>query len=464
MKIKNTCKLIIPAIIMILILASCTSGETGDSERPSFAEERSGFTTALTRQENSQFAIPTPPPGIFDLVHYESEVGRLAAFVSSDPGDGERHPLIIWVVGGWGYGISDLPWSYPEWDNDQTGSAFREAGILMMYPSFRGANGNPGYFETMFGDVDDLLAALDFAASLPYVDPDRIYLGGHSTGATRVLLAAALAEDEFRAVFALGAVSDISRHNQAQFTFDLRNTQERMMRSPRYWVNDISVPTFILTGQDSNSYDVRDMARQSNNDNIHTFVVDRAGHFDVLAPITRLFAQKILADTGAAVNIRVTAEELQAAMAEPPVVRLPIMLPHYNELLGINFLRPIIWEGSDIDDAAATIYIAPTREDNFWHSSYMVAEAFGIDERMTAAEFEEAWGLGSILAQYEVQVDGYVVYIWEATASFNDAFFEKIALFQFDSYIVVFAFYTPVTYADSAMPMFEQIVGSITLE
>ncbi|MCL2409538.1 MAG: prolyl oligopeptidase family serine peptidase [Oscillospiraceae bacterium] len=463
MKSKYSSKLIIPAIIMILILTGCASEETGDSERQSFAEERSGFTTTLTRHENSQFAIPTPPPGVFDLVHYESEVGRLAAFVSSDPGDGERHPLIIWVAGGWGYGISTLPWSYPEWDNDQTGSAFREAGILMMYPSFRGANGNPGYFETMFGDVDDLLAARDFAAALPYVDPDRIYLGGHSTGATRVLLAAALT-DEFRAVFALGAVSDIYRHNQAQFTFDLRDSQERMMRSPRYWVNDISVPTFILTGQHSNSYDVRDIERQSTNDNIHTFVVDGAGHFDVLAPITWLFAQKILADTGASVNIQVTAEALQAAMAEPPVVPLPIMLPHYNQLFEMSFLRPVIWEDTGITDAAAVVYASPYHEDNFWYASYMVAEAFGVDEKMTAAEFEEAWGFASILAHREAQSDGRTVYIWEAVSSFDDSFFEKIALFQFDSYIVLFALYTPVTYTDLAMPMFERIISSISFD
>jgi len=463
MKSRHSIKLIIAAITLILILSACGSGDTADSERQSFAEERSGFTTTLTRQENSQFAIPTPPPGVFDLVYYESEVGELAAFVSSDPGDGQRHPLIIWVVGGWGYGISDLPWSYPEWDNDQTGSAFREAGILMMYPSFRGANGNPGYFETMFGDVDDLLAARNFAASLPYVDPDRIYLGGHSTGATRVLLAAALT-DEFRAVFALGAVSDIYRHNQAQFTFDLRDSQERMMRSPRYWVNDISVPTFILTGQHSNAYDVRDMERQSTNDNIHTFVVDGAGHFDVLAPITRLFAQKILADTGASVNIRVTAEELQAAMVEPPVAPMPIMLPHYNQLFEMSFLRPVIWEDTGITDAAAVVYAALHHEDNFWYASYMVAEAFGVDEKMTAAEFEEAWGFVSISAHRETQADGQNIYIWETISSFDDSLFEKVVLFQFDSYIVVFSFYTPVTHTDSAIPMFELIVNSISFE
>ena len=468
MRNRHLGKFIIAAVISLFVLTGCANGETGSDTatgeaRQSFADARSEFTTTLTRYENSQFSIPTPPQGVFDLVHYESEVGSLAAFVSSDPGDGQRHPLIIWVAGGWGYGISSIPWSYPEWDNDQTGSAFREAGILMMYPSFRGANGNPGYFETMFGDVDDLLAARDFAASLPYVDPDRIYLGGHSTGATRVLLAAALT-DEFRAIFAFGAVSDISRHNQAQFTFDVGNEQERMMRSPRYWVNDISVPTFILTGQHSNSYDIRDIERLSTNDNIHTFIVDGAGHFDVLAPLTRVFAQRIIADTGASVNINVTEEELQAAMLEPPVVPLPIMLPHYNEEFEMSFLLPIIWEGMELSGPLAVIYASPDNEDNFWYASYMIIEAFLVDEVFTADEFEEQWGFGSVLEHRQGQVGGYEAYIWEAIAAFDDSLFGKLVLLQFDSYIIVLVLYTPAIYVDSAMPMFEKIIDSISFE
>ena len=155
----------------------------------SFAEAHDAFTTTLAREENDDEPIPEPPEGVFDLVSYPSKVGDLAAYVSSDPGDGEKHPLIIWVVGGWGNGIDDFPWIYPEWDDDQTGSAFWQAGILTMYPSFRGGSGNPGYYEALFGEVDDIVSAYEYAASLPYVDPERIYLGGHSTGGTRALLA-----------------------------------------------------------------------------------------------------------------------------------------------------------------------------------------------------------------------------------------------------------------------------------
>ena len=59
-----------------------------------------------------------------------------------------------------------------------------------MFPSLRGGNDNPGRREGFFGEVDDILAATDYLARQPHVDPKRIYLGGHSTGGTMVMLVA----------------------------------------------------------------------------------------------------------------------------------------------------------------------------------------------------------------------------------------------------------------------------------
>lgn len=78
--------------------------------RGNFAEAHDAFTTTLVREENDDYTVPAPPEGLFDLVSYPSKVGDLAAYVSSDPGDGQKHPIIIWVVGGWGNGIDDFPW------------------------------------------------------------------------------------------------------------------------------------------------------------------------------------------------------------------------------------------------------------------------------------------------------------------------------------------------------------------
>lgn len=55
---------------------------------------------------------------------------------------------------------------------------------MMMFPSQRGGNDNPGKREGFLGEADDILAATDHLEKLPHVDPDQIYLGGHSTGGT----------------------------------------------------------------------------------------------------------------------------------------------------------------------------------------------------------------------------------------------------------------------------------------
>lgn len=344
----------------------------------SFAEAHDAFTTTLVREENDDYPIPEPPEGIFDLVSYPSKVGDLAAYVSSDPGDGEKHPLIIWVVGGWGNGIDDFPWIYPEWDDDQTGSAFWQAGILTMYPSFRGGSGNPGYYEALFGEVDDIVSAYEYAASLPYVDPERIYLGGHSTGGTRALLASEYT-DKFRAVFCFGAVDEIKYHNNDQFTFDTGNRDEYTMRSPIYWLENIKSPTFLIEGRDGNSECLKRMEQAYQSDNVHYFVVENADHFSVLAPATRLVAQKILEDTGDAPNISITMEELDEAMKQEPPFPVPVMTERCLEELGMTFSCPYLWDIEANEEGGLTA-LSRYDYDNPWDMSVIFITPYSGEE------------------------------------------------------------------------------------
>ena len=119
-------------------------------------------------------------------------------------GDGEKHPAIVWITGGDSNSLDDF-WSAGSPDNDQSASAWRKAGMIMMFPTLRGGNTNGGTKEYFLGEVDDVIAAARHAASLPYVD--RVFIGGHSTGGTLALLVAESSE-EFAGVFAFGPVAD----------------------------------------------------------------------------------------------------------------------------------------------------------------------------------------------------------------------------------------------------------------
>lgn len=429
----------------------------------SFAEAHDAFTTTLVREENDDYPIPEPPEGVFDLVSYPSKVGDLAAYVSSDPGDGEKHPLIIWVVGGWGNGIDDFPWIYPEWDDDQTGSAFWQAGILTMYPSFRGGSGNPGYYETLFGEVDDIVSAYEYAASLPYVDPERIYLGGHSTGGTRALLASEYT-DKFRAVFCFGAVDEIKYHNNDQFTFDTGNRDEYTMRSPIYWLENIESPTFLIEGRDGNSACLERMEQAYQSDNVHYFVVENADHFSVLAPATRLVAQKILEDTGDVPNISITMEELDEAMKQEPPTPVPVMTERCLEELGMTFSCPYLWDIMVNDRGGLDVY---SRYDgaNAWDMAvlyitpYIMEEEGGLQDMKKELE-DQGFAVEETSIQGNPALEGYTM----VQDDNGNLYYQRHAVVQHGRDCIYFYFVIYEDYMEEADVLFQQIIDSIAFD
>ena len=300
----------------LLLLAALTSLGCGEAWPPpgaKLAEERGKFQTSLVRKERAGYPVEQPPPDVFQIVQYPSPAGQLAAYLTPDPADGQKHPAIIWMVGGFDNSIGDM-WSPATPDNDQTAAAYREAGIVMMVPSLRGGNENPGHREVLYGEVDDVLAAAEYLAGQSHVDPSRIYLGGHSTGGTLALLAAA-SSNRFRAVFSFGPADDVAGYGSEERVW-ANSTKERRLRSPKYWLENIATPTFALEGteQPSNADAIRTMDRKTDKQHLHFLTVSGADHFSILAPINRLLAQNILSDTGPTCSITLTEAETAAAI------------------------------------------------------------------------------------------------------------------------------------------------------
>jgi hypothetical protein len=181
-----TMKLIYVVLFSLVLLAGCGRQETtppghGASvkKRNSLAEARQGFKTKIIRKESARVPVPEPPPDLFRIVRYDSTVGKLAALLSPDPKDGNRHPAIIWITSSDCNTIDDGIWKTLPADFDQTSraaNAFRRAGLILMFPTLRGGNDNPGFREGFFGEVDDVLAGAEFleatvrrsAAHLPW--------------------------------------------------------------------------------------------------------------------------------------------------------------------------------------------------------------------------------------------------------------------------------------------------------
>jgi len=291
-------------LILALIVVGCDAAPNSSSpSNPSLTEStesqetlreaRKGFLTQVVRSGESYGAPDAPIGSEFELIHYQSPVGRLAAYVTTDPGDGKRHPAIVWITGGDTNSIGDV-WTPNERGNDQSASAFRKAGIVMMFPSQRGGNNNPGRREGFYGEVDDILAATDHLARLPYVDPDQIYLGGHSTGGTMVMLVGACS-DRYRAIFALGPVAGAAQYGGEFVYCDPNDEKEMALRSPIFWLHCVKTPMYVFEGAENGNWDaIQLMVDENSNPNLQFFNVAGHDHFSVIAPLTEALADQIV--------------------------------------------------------------------------------------------------------------------------------------------------------------------------
>ncbi len=271
---------------------------------------RRAFKTTLVPKEEKKEKASVPPPAIFSLVKYDAAPGALSAYLTPDPKDGKKHPAIIWITGGDCNSIDEV-WHPAPPKNDQTAAAYRKAGIIMMFPSLRGGNDNPGTKESFLGEVDDVLDAAEFLSKQPYVDPARIYLGGHSTGGTLALLVAEVST-RFRVVFSFGPVSNVGHYGADYLPFNYRDAQELLLRAPGKWLSSIKSPVYVIEGTlpPANADDLIKMRKDSTNPQIHFLSLPGATHFNTLAPMNKLIAEKILKDDGPTVDLAITSSEL----------------------------------------------------------------------------------------------------------------------------------------------------------
>ena len=273
---------------------------------------RKALKTGIGEGQRDDTPAPEPPAGELEKVMYEAPLGKNVAYVTP-VAPGPRRPAIVWLVGGFSSGIDEGMWTPGPRDNDQSAAGFRKAGLAQMYPALRGANQNPGHRECFLGEVDDVLAAVEFLARRADVDPNRIYLGGHSTGGLMALLTAA-STPRLRAVFAFGPVADPRQYGPSSCEPNGVSDAEAMPRSAIEYLHEIVTPTFIIEGENGNAGVFPMMKQRVGNAPITFVTIPGATHFNGLAAGCDVVTKAILADTGDQPAIRITAEAIQAAM------------------------------------------------------------------------------------------------------------------------------------------------------
>ncbi|WP_181197621.1 alpha/beta hydrolase family protein [Enhygromyxa salina] len=120
-----------------------------------------------------EYSDDAPPRGVQSVTYPSGELSLRAWYATPLGASGSRSaPALVYFHGDFAFGPDDFEAVRP----------FLDAGYVVMAPTLRGENGNPGDFELLWGEVDDARAAVEWLAAQPMVDRRRVYAFGHSIG------------------------------------------------------------------------------------------------------------------------------------------------------------------------------------------------------------------------------------------------------------------------------------------
>ncbi|MFT3714108.1 MAG: alpha/beta fold hydrolase [Archangium sp.] len=277
------------------------------------AKERAAFKTKLTREDRDATPLDTPPAAQFSIVKWKGPLGELRGVVSK-PKSAGLHAAIVWLSGGFpAAGVDQGMWSKQDPSNDQSAAQYRAADVIVLYPTTRGTFGNDGVQESFLGEADDVVSAVEFLRTQKNVDPKRVFLGGHSTGATLALLAAESGA-AVNGVIALGPATNPCGYGARPLPFDNKDAKECAIRSPAAHLADLTAPTVVVEGELGNSADLEAFKSKAT-----VAMVSGGTHFTIIAPVNAFLASRV-----AKGPLAVSPAEVQAAFdaAVPkPVVK-----------------------------------------------------------------------------------------------------------------------------------------------
>lgn len=185
---------------------------------------------------------------------------RVQSFVVKPYGfsEGKKYPVIMLIHGGpqgnWGHS-----WTY-RWN----AQVFAAAGYAVVMPNPRGSTGyGQKFIDEINGDwggrvFDDVMAATDYAAALPYADPARMVAAGGSYGGYMVDWILGHTQ-RFKALITHSGVYDLPSEFGAteELWFPLwegpgtpwDNPEGYAKWSPSHYVKDFHTPTLVIHGE-----------------------------------------------------------------------------------------------------------------------------------------------------------------------------------------------------------------------
>ena len=220
----------------VQLLVSCSGAGSALRSKP-LTELKKEHKTELVKAGPSPQEYSNAPPVGAEVVHYESDGRKLLAWVMKPKIEGKR-PAVLFAHGGDALGAEDANSILP----------FLNTGFLVILPSWRGENGNPGNYESCYGEVDDAVNAIEYLKTRPDVDSSLIFAAGHSIGGTVVMLLAE-SSDSVKKVAACGGLPSMETLFGGYPDAPFKDSRiEKNLRSPREHVQDLKCPLLLCYG------------------------------------------------------------------------------------------------------------------------------------------------------------------------------------------------------------------------
>lgn len=244
----------------VLGLLACRPPETAPPTAPaadaisrddprSFVELRAAYPTRLTRHGPStgKYAAYDTPAGA-RRVTFESDGRTLWGWWSVPETADTRPPVVVYLHGAFSLTPRDFAQTQP----------FRDAGYAVLTPTLRGENGNDGDLELLWGEVDDAVAAIAWAADQPEVDHSRVYAVGHSIGGGVAALVSLRPDAPVRITGSVGGIYEPatfvrwarSEDNRALIRFDPSIPAEGQLRTLGANVTRMAHPHIAYIGEE----------------------------------------------------------------------------------------------------------------------------------------------------------------------------------------------------------------------
>lgn len=256
-------------------------------------EARKDFSTKLDGTRNEE---PFESVKSGKAIKYPSGDAQLSATLMTPKSKAAKLPAIVWLTGGLPPGgMNDQLWTEHLLENDQSARQYFDNGFVMLFPTFRGSYGNAGKLDSFWGEVDDVLAAIEWLKKQPNIDTNRVWLGGHSSGATLAVLAAE-AGAAVQGVIAFGATAEVCEYSKKDLHFETSDLKECELRSPAKWLKTVTTPMWLIAGALDDGISLSKLrAAGKDATNLHFVSITGASHFDVLQPINTLIAKRLAA-------------------------------------------------------------------------------------------------------------------------------------------------------------------------